>query len=306
MCIKSAKKNGRELSDKTLFGIIDEMSDLGIKTVRFTGGEPCLSKNLTQILKYARNKGFYTLLNTNAGLLSPDLIDQLENYVDNMLISFQGYDPASEDAMTRGGRFFKNKLAAMARLRRSGLILRAGTVISKLLLGNFTRFRDLMKKLNVNSWELYRPMIKRSVLCRYPEFNISCADIKYLSKRIRDNRTEGIRTIIANPVPFCCKGADKTFFFGARFDDGHSRMVFDAAGFFKPSYFVNMDLGSKILESWNNPFLRTVRSLKYLPEACLKCRDIQWCLGGSRFWANEYSGSYFCADPWMNRIGRRQ
>ena len=304
MCLTGSTKERAADPDRKIYGIMDEMADLGIKNIRFTGGEPCLAKNLIEMLEYAKKKRFYILLNTNATVLEKAMIAKLTKLADNILVSFQGYDPASEQTMTQGGAFFKRKLDTIARLRDSKIMLRSGSVISKILLKNFAKFSNLMDKLKVDSWELYRPMVKIAALSAHPELNISQDDIKYLSRKIKSAGAGLPRTIIANPVPFCCDGADKLFFLGARFDDGHSRMVFDSSGFFKPSYFINMPLGSKILPAWNHPFVKNIRSLKYLPPNCLQCHDIQWCLGGSRFWANEYSGSYFSADPWMKENGR--
>ena len=75
---------------------LNNASGLDIKYVRFTGGEPLLRKDLLKILKYAKTKGFYIFLNTNATLLDNTIIKHLEKYVDNILVSLCGYSAYTE------------------------------------------------------------------------------------------------------------------------------------------------------------------------------------------------------------------
>ena len=77
-------------------------------------------------------------------------------------------------------------------------------------------------------------------------------------------------------------------------------MVCDVDGFFKPSYLISENLGEKISDSWQNPFLQKIRSLDYLPQKCQDCFYLQWCKGGSRSLAKIISGNYFDCDPLMS------
>jgi len=55
--------------------LIDELSDLKVKEIQFTGGEPMLSKNLPTYIRHARNKGCSVKVTTNGSLLTRDSIE---------------------------------------------------------------------------------------------------------------------------------------------------------------------------------------------------------------------------------------
>ncbi len=61
--------------------LIDVLSSLGIRKVRFTGGEPLLSKNIVEIIKYSSSKeNIKDIAITSNGIL-------LEKYIDDLVYS---------------------------------------------------------------------------------------------------------------------------------------------------------------------------------------------------------------------------
>ncbi|HAM36532.1 MAG TPA: hypothetical protein DEB40_14445 [Elusimicrobia bacterium] len=283
--------------------IADRAKSLGIKSLRFSGGEPLLRPDIFRLLEYAKESGFYVILNTNATLCDAPTTRKLAPLVDNALISLQGCDPGSDRSLTRGAVPFAVKLGNIARVVDSGIaIVRIGTIMSGLLLRRFRRYADVVVGLGVKNWELYRPMLDREALAANPAFNIRREDAVRLCRSLDRLNRLGFNAKIANAFPFCLlddEGMRNSVLMGAGADEGHSRLIFDGRGFFKPSYFINQDLGTDIVKAWHHPFLKRLNSLRYLPAACRRCRELKWCLGGSRFWAFQASGGYFRRDPWM-------
>lgn len=305
LCLAGEKENKIiEPDAKTIKNIIDEADSLGIANIRFTGGEPLLRTDIIDLMKYAKDKHKYVLLNTNATILTDSKIRALEECTDNALISLQGYSRSTENMLTGGGRFFEQKLGNIAKLRKSKIAtIRIGTVISNLLIRNIKNYSEIIKCLGVDSWELYRPMLSCISMDKYKGYCLRPAQIKKVIDTIYKLKKNGINANIANAVPFCIVNNDKkyTCLLGARFDDGHSRIIYDARGFFKPSYFINEKLGENIEESWNNKLIKRLNSFLRLPKPCLGCEDLKWCFGGSRYYAKEYFGTYFAQDPWMKK-----
>jgi len=287
-------------SAKTVTGMLGQAARMGIKIARFTGGEPLLRKELPGFLACAREKGFFNILNTNATLLDSGRLALIEENVDDVLVSLQGCDERTERYLCGTGDLFRAKLLNIARVRGSGIpILRLGTVISHVLLDNFKRYRDLVEFLRPQQWEFYRPMMGADDYA--PAFDIGVGDIRRLLKLLDGSGLEGVELKIANPVPLCLfgAGARNRRFFGAAFDDGHTRLVLDARGFLKPSYCLDKRLGLNMASAWNKPFMRRLRSEDSLPSRCRACPDVGKCMGGSRFAAYAASGDYFAPDPWM-------
>ncbi|MFC1621736.1 radical SAM protein, partial [Candidatus Omnitrophota bacterium] len=68
----------RELSKDALVRLIDDLSSLGTKRVRFTGGgEPFMHKDLMDVIEYARSKKLIVAVTTNFGLVSKKDIKRL-------------------------------------------------------------------------------------------------------------------------------------------------------------------------------------------------------------------------------------
>jgi len=277
---------------------LKEARALGVRSVRFTGGEPFMSPSLLPLLKEARRLGFYTLVNTNAALDDAALFKKAAPLMDNVLVSLQAPGPAEEKAAT--GADFKVKLANMRVLRNGVPVFRLGTVASKSFIRGFGRWRALAAKLEADIWELYRPMPDGRGAARSGDFDLGPADLKKLSRLAAETEKSCLKTLIANPAPLCLvPQAERKNLLGAAFDDGHTRLVLDPRGFYKPSYYIEENLGASLKAAWDSPYRRRLVSFDWLPARCRGCRWLLKCLGGSRALARAASGTYFAGDPWL-------
>lgn len=290
------KQAHTELSFAQVRTVLDEALALGIRAVRFTGGEPLLHPELLQMLSLAKQMGFYVLLNTNATIL-PDATRQvLARTVDNILVSLQGHDADSEKELTNDAQHsFTEKIRHLFQLRTIIPIFRVGTVISQPLLDRLPAYFLFIKTLRPNSWELFRPMAlpltdPRSEI---PAFQKLLKTLLYMNQ-------QGLRAILANAMPFCVL-PDLTMaasvLLGAASDDGHSRLVMDARGYFKSSYFMPENIGPTIHSAWHSAERKNNCSVSLLPDACQSCDHFNWCLAGSRSMARFCSGTYQDLDP---------
>lgn len=282
----------------TIKTIIDEAKEMGIPAIRFTGGEPLLNLHLKSMLAYAKRKKFYTLLNTNAVCSGSSLLNIIEKNVDNILVSLQGFDRESDQKLTGvPQQGFNEKIANIVRLKAKVPVVRVGTVISATLINNINSYYSLLKKIGITYWNLFRPITGQ----QNKEFQISKSDMLKIMSFIFHLKRYGIKAKITNPVPFCISpdiGLSLTTLSGGSADDGHTRIVWDARGYFKPSYFIEENLGNDIKSAWNNPFIEKLQSMSYLPKECKICHYLKWCCGGSRAIAKKIYGDYFTRDPW--------
>lgn len=301
-CLKNRSSENVILPFKTIKKTLEEAKSMGISYVRFTGGEPLLRKDIVKILRYTKQNGFTVFLNTNGFLLDKKKIESIENYVDNILISICGYNSDLEEELSGINQNLELKFINILRAKNSKIpYVRVGTIISKILIREFDNYFKLISTLGIKNWELYRPMLSKHIMKKYQQYNLTKNDFLRLMHYVKRLRNSGMNAYIANALPFCItknKGL-KTVLNGARFDDGHSRLVLDARGYFKPSYFINKNLGRSIKEAWNHKFIKNIDSLRYLSSRCKRCYYLRWCLGGSRYLAKESKGSYFCPDPLM-------
>jgi len=296
---KACQLDRRKIIDmdfETAKELLNEAKSLGIKRVRFTGGEPSLNRDIEKILYHARKNKFYVIFNTNAVSLSVPLIKTLGDTVDNVLVSLQGFNQKTDAILTGQDNLFFKKIGNLLKLKMKIPSLRVGTIISKILLDNFEKYYLLLERIGIHDWDFYRPIVRNNL----DEFKISKKELRQVCKLIFTLKKRGMEAKIANPLPFCIirnMPLALSTLSGAEADDGHSRLVWDTKGYFKPSYFIDEILGKNIKDAWYNPFLQKIRSLDFLPSKCRNCKYVKWCKGGSRAAAKLAKNNYFAKDP---------
>lgn len=112
----------RELTTSEMKEVLRDFARLGTVGIGLTGGEPLLRKDLFELLRYCKELGMITHLNTNGSLLDEERAGRLlEAGVDSLNISLDGSCPETHDAL-RGipGAFerVKSAVATVGRLRR--------------------------------------------------------------------------------------------------------------------------------------------------------------------------------------------
>ncbi|MBU1925746.1 MAG: radical SAM protein [Candidatus Omnitrophica bacterium] len=71
------KKKRGELKTKEIFTILDQLKDTGCLYLRFTGGEPFMRKDIMDILRYAKKRGFELIIYTNGSLIDERMVGEL-------------------------------------------------------------------------------------------------------------------------------------------------------------------------------------------------------------------------------------
>lgn len=307
MCFSKSENESDSIpSLNKIISIMDEMKELDIKTIRFTGGEVFLRKDIFEILKTAKQNNFYLVINTNSTLLSLGMIKRVERFVDNVLISLHGHNEMTEHEISRDKNLFKQKIKNIFTLLHSSIpIVRVGSLITHNLINNYPKYIELLTSLGVYNWEIYRPMLKKEQIRIFSKHAILLNDLRKCIDFLYNANLEGLNAKIANAVPFCItkdKQKASLALVGAYADDGHSRIIYDARGYFKPSYFLNINLGTTVKNAIKHRFLKKMKSCDYLPKECKNCLFLRHCKGGSRFLAFQNYSDYFSPDPLIVRL----
>ncbi|MBP7795751.1 MAG: radical SAM protein [Elusimicrobiales bacterium] len=274
------KNNQSTLDYIEIKKVIDDTKKSGIKNIRFTGGEPLLHPDILKILHYSKKNGFYVILNS---VLTAErkIIKNLTGDVDNVLVSIHGYNAESEKKIT-GMDMFDLKLKNTEYISKYVDTVRIGSIITKSLINNFDKYIKIISP-KIKVWELYRPMVSNDFIKKNTDFDIRIKDFKILIKKITKVKVP-YKICIANPLPFCMTGSKNyNILLGGKFDDGNSRLVFDVNGYFKPSYYINFNLGKNISEAWKNKKLRTITYERHIGAECRDCCYLLRCYSGSRF-----------------------
>jgi len=68
-----------ELSTEEALKLVDQMSEIGVPLILFTGGEPLVRKDFFQIARYARERGIKLVLSTNGTLITKEVARELKD-----------------------------------------------------------------------------------------------------------------------------------------------------------------------------------------------------------------------------------
>lgn len=114
-----------ELSTKDWEKIIDKLWDAGVPMVTFTGGEPTMREDLTELVTYA--KRFVTRVNTNGILLTPELATRLrEAGLDSVQVTLYSHDAEIHNLLV-GAEHFSDTVTGIKAAVSAGLDVSVNT-----------------------------------------------------------------------------------------------------------------------------------------------------------------------------------
>jgi radical SAM protein with 4Fe4S-binding SPASM domain len=91
-----------ELSTEEAFRVIDDLAKMGVLTISFSGGEVFLRRDIFEISRYARSRGFAVRYFTNGILIKPEIADQIAEVRPVVVeLSVYGADAATHDGITQ-------------------------------------------------------------------------------------------------------------------------------------------------------------------------------------------------------------
>jgi pyruvate-formate lyase-activating enzyme len=149
---------------------MDEIEDLRLHSkIQFTGvGEPLLHPRWDEIVRHAADKGFFTLMNSNASLLTPENCERLvASGLDYLHVSIDGLTKATYESIRRGGNFERvmenlfNLFEARYKAKGYHLAVVLGIIDQERNRGELERFLAFFEKWpfhHVVSGELFNQM----------------------------------------------------------------------------------------------------------------------------------------------------
>lgn len=145
-------KNDEKLTDDEIYRIVKESSELGIKKVRITGGEPLVKPNLVNLIGRINSiSGIEEIYLTTNGILLADMIDELAlNGLKGVNISLDSLNEERFNKLTRLGKLNK-VLEAIDKAIDLGIKVKLNTVIvNDINKDEIIDFVNLTKEKNID------------------------------------------------------------------------------------------------------------------------------------------------------------
>ena len=137
-----SKEERKELSYSEICSILNQLAELGCFHINLTGGEPLVRPDFFRILAYAKRKGFYVILQTNATLLTPRFVESLkETGVDQVDVSLYGMTPSVYEAITQIPGSFEFCMDGILLLQKKRINMTIKMMIMTYNLAEFDRFK---------------------------------------------------------------------------------------------------------------------------------------------------------------------
>jgi len=100
-----------------IFRLLDQLAP-SRPIITYSGGDPCIRKDLVEIIQYTHDLGMYCSINSNGTLITPELAEQLVRAgLSSAVISVDGLQETSDE--NRGEGTFAGALEGLAYLRKA-------------------------------------------------------------------------------------------------------------------------------------------------------------------------------------------
>lgn len=170
MCNKSCEYCFRELyeetqSRETNLGILDNLIQMGIKRITFSGGEPFMYPHLLELIKKAHDAGIKCYVVSNGSLLNESNIQECLEFVDK--ISFSCDSPRNY-VNEQSGRGYDNyehikEILPIIRQYYPDILIDINTVVTYDPTGEYRELDYMMEAIrnelyseNINKWKIIR------------------------------------------------------------------------------------------------------------------------------------------------------
>ena len=158
-CASSAqKKRPKELTTKEALGICDQFPALLVQEVNFTGGEPLLRPDWTEIALHLKDLNIATKILTNGIALSPEMVSRIkESGISGMGISLDGL-PSTHNRIRGHPESFNSVIKGIKMLQRAEIPLTIITTVNALNICELPQILELLESQGVKRWRL-QPII---------------------------------------------------------------------------------------------------------------------------------------------------
>ncbi len=156
-CLHCSSDSGlplhNELTLKEIQNLIDQLTQIGVKRVTLSGGEPTIRKDFWDILRYLDNAGIQVSLFTNGFFLNRRFVDGLNNLnVSGVRISIDGGVLVTHDKIRGLNGSFSRAIKAVELCSEAGLMVVIVNVIMKNNLSEIRKIINLAEKNHVPAY----------------------------------------------------------------------------------------------------------------------------------------------------------
>lgn len=124
---KESNQKCEEMNTQQVYNIIDELSELGILLIGFTGGEAILREDIYDIIQYTNNKGILSAIASNGLAMTPNRIDRLiDCNIGSVFFSLDHYDAQIHNHIRGEKHTYESVIKAIRYCVKKGVFVTVG------------------------------------------------------------------------------------------------------------------------------------------------------------------------------------
>jgi len=150
------RTSGGELTTAEAQGVIDDLADMGVPLILFTGGEPLLREDIWDLARHAKKRGLNMALSTNGTLITPGIARRIrECGIGYAGISLDGARAETHDRFRNSPGAFGRTIGAFAACKEAGLRCGVRVTLNKENCRELEALVDLALSLGASRFCLY-------------------------------------------------------------------------------------------------------------------------------------------------------
>ncbi len=287
-----------ELTVEEIKTLIDELADMGLLSITFTGGEPLLHPHLFELMEYAGKKPLTVLFFTNGTLLTPEIVSKLkELHVFRVNVSIDGPDPETHDTFRGLEGAFERTLRGVKLLREAGIPVSASVSVTKTNYKKMRQLLHLIRESGISDYKIWP--ISFSGRSDEKEIFLTCEEFREVMEASRKFEIEELGKKQKEEFRYSKEAKNCGIGVGALAIKCNGSVVPC------PAFDESVSLGNvrthSVKEIWNNsPLLNRLRALNvFETEICKDCQFAAICKGGCVADIYEKSGKFTCYDEYV-------
>ncbi|MGA2121220.1 MAG: radical SAM protein [Methanoregula sp.] len=145
-----------ELTTAEALIVIDDLADMGVPLILFTGGEPLLREDIWDLARYAKNCGLKMAISTNGTLITPEIARRIKDSgIEYAGISLDGARAETHDRFRNSPSAFEQTIRAFASCKEAGLRCGVRVTLTKENCRELESLVDLSLSLGASRFCLY-------------------------------------------------------------------------------------------------------------------------------------------------------
>ena len=318
-----------ELTTKEALNVVDQLADVGVTALAFSGGEPLSRKDFFDVARHAVKRGLYVSVATNGTLLTKENVRKLKqtgvHYVE---VSIDGATARTHDAFRGVPGAFEKAVAGIRNAVEEDLCACIASTATKSNLAEFPAIIDLAEEIGAERFTYFNFIPTGRGKAHYDQ-DLAPEEREKLMRYLLNRMSKGCKTTILTTAPqlarvaLQCQGPDGTgevtmsmahmqtakvskkavpladFIGGC--GAGRLYCSLSPQGDVHPCVFLPINVGNlkteKFGDVWlNSKLFNELRDRDNLKGACGKC-SYKYTCGGCRARANAYYEDMQASDP---------